>query len=80
MAVPDTVLGATLGLAVGYEVDVYEEPGEDERGEEEWGDVVPTEVAARAPAAGSVPKPVLRARPKATKGFLIRDLQDFWSH
>jgi len=37
-------------------------------------------VAANASATGTAPNPALTTRLRARSGFLIRDLQDFWSH
>src|SRR5438270_5265868 len=37
-------------------------------------------LAAIAFATGKAPKPVVTTSPRASSGFLIRDLQDFWSH
>jgi hypothetical protein len=49
-----------------------------EAGVPEWG--VPEGEAASVLATGIAPKPVLAARLRARSGFLIRDLQIFWSH
>jgi len=49
-----------------------------EAGLPEWG--VPEGEAASVLATGIAPNPVLAARLRARSGFLIRDLQNFWSH